>query len=336
MSYIYDIFLSHNGADKPWAEKLAYDIESDTAGRPLKVFFDKWDIKPGANLPEELEKGLTGSRFLGLVMSPQAFKSDWVVLERSTAIMRDPAAKLRKIIPLLRKPCNIPSILTPLIHIDFSKDNNYNETLQELVNVLRDKEAVRGGHKSFETIYLQEDKRLLENHLTAFERSAFRTSCIRELFLRQLNEAIDDTQAALNTGKLFRRDKTLVEEYSKASEFKTTAFKDSFKRIASLLTELKMIVTLFGDNFYLDNPGYKHHDNFYSMLTDLGRKPNKSKIRKAVQEMDLIDSKRNEIIVILNNLGAGTGKTLDLIELSSDIIKKGHIGGADLIAKHLK
>ncbi|QMU30648.1 toll/interleukin-1 receptor domain-containing protein [Adhaeribacter radiodurans] len=336
MSYIYDIFLSHNGADKPWTEKLAYDIESNTEGRPLKVFFDKWDIKPGANLPEELEKGLTGSRFLGLVMSPQAFKSDWVALERSTAIMRDPAAKLRTIIPLLRKPCNIPSILTPLIYIDFTNDNNYNETLQELVNVLRDKDAVRGGQKSFETVYLQEDKRLLENHLTAFERPAFRTSCIWELFLRQLNEAIDDTQAALNTGKLFRRDKTLVDEYSKASEFKTKEFKDSFKKIAVLLSELKTIVTLFGDNFYVDNPDYKHHDNFYAMLMDLGRKGNKSKIRKAVADMDLIDTKRNEIIIIINNLLAGTGRTLDLIELSSDIIKRGYIGGADLIAKHIQ
>lgn len=158
MSYIYDIFLSHNGADKPWTEKLAYDIESDIQGPPLKVFFDKWDIKPGANLPEELERGLTSSRFLGLVMSPQAFKSDWVVLERSTAIMRDPAAKLRTIIPLLRKPCKKPLILTPLIHIDFTNDNDYNESLRELIYVLRYKEPERGGPRTFETIYLQETR----------------------------------------------------------------------------------------------------------------------------------------------------------------------------------
>lgn len=336
MSYTYDIFLSHNGADKPWTEKLAYDIENNTDGKPLKVFFDKWEIKPGANLPEELEKGLSGSRFLGLVMSPQAFKSDWVVLERSTAIMRDPAAKLRTIIPLLRKPCTKPSILTPLIHIDFTNDNNYNDSLQELLNVLRDKEPERGGPRSFETVYLLEDKRLLESHLTAFERPAFRTSCIWELFLRELIEAIDDTQAALNTGKLFRRDKTLVEEYPKMSEFKTKEFKEGFKRIAALLTELKMIVTFFGDNFYHDNPDYRHHDNFYAMLMNLGHKGDKVSIRKTVAEMDSIDIKRNEIIIILNNLLAGTGKTLELIELSSDLVKKGHIGGADMIAKHLE
>ncbi|NTS43577.1 hypothetical protein HRG84_22045 [Flavisolibacter sp. BT320] len=186
------------------------------------------------------------------------------------------------------------------------------------------------------SIILQEDKRLLESHLTAFERPAFRTSCIWELFLRQLNEAIDDTQSALNNGKLFRRDKTLVDEYSKASEFKTKEFKDGFKKISAILSELKMIVTLFGDNFYRDNPDYNHHDNFYAMLMDLGRSGNKSKSRETVKTMDLIDNKRNEIIVILNNLLAGTGKTLDLIELSSEIVAKGHIGGADLIAKHLK
>lgn len=336
MTYNFDIFLSHNGADKPWTEKLAYDIECDTSGRPLKVFFDKWDIKKGSNIPEELERGLSNSRFLGLVMSPQAFKSDWVVLERSTAIMRDPAAKLRTIVPLYRKSCTIPSILSPLNFIDFRSDNNYDETLQELIDVLRDREPTRGGPKPFEKVNIQEDKALLENHLTAFERPAFRTPCIWELFLRELKEAIDDTQAALNTGKLHRRDKTLVEEYPKISEFKTTEFKEAFKKITLILSELKMVVTLFGDTFYMDNPDYRHHDNFYAMLLNLGHKGDKVKIRKAVNDMDLIDKKRNDIIIILNSLLVGTNKSLDLIELSSKIIKEGKIGGAEVIGKHLK
>jgi hypothetical protein len=268
-------------------------------------------------------------------MSPQAFKSDWVVLERSTAIMRDPAAKLRTIIPLLRKTCNIPTILTHLNYTDFRNDKDYNSNLQILINILRDKGVSRGGEKSFETVYLQEDQRLLESHMTAFERPAFRTPCIWELFLRQLNEAIDDTQSALNTGKLFRRDKTIVDEYPKISEFKTNEFKEGFKKITSLLTELKRIVTLFGDSFYRDNPTYTHHDNFYAMLMDLGRKRNKAKIKKAVSDMDLIDKKRNEIISILNNLLVGINKKLDPIDISSDIIKRGGIGGSESISKHL-
>src|SRR4051794_20279698 len=45
---VVDLFLCHNGADKPWTEKLAEHVESETldgtsSGRLLRVFFDKWD-----------------------------------------------------------------------------------------------------------------------------------------------------------------------------------------------------------------------------------------------------------------------------------------------------
>jgi hypothetical protein len=86
----YDLFLSHNSADKPWAERLAAAVEADRLGPPLTVFFDKWDIPPGGDIPRELEDALQASRYVGLVLSPESLASDWVSLERSTAIYRDP------------------------------------------------------------------------------------------------------------------------------------------------------------------------------------------------------------------------------------------------------
>lgn len=330
-----DIFLSHNGADKAWTEKLAFDIENNTNGKPLTVFFDKWDIKPGAAIPQELEKGLTSSRFIGLVMTPDAFNSDWVTLEHSTAIMKDPAAKNNTIIPILRKHCEMPSIFKRLNFIDFSDDKKYEENLETLLNVLRDKPIVRGKEKSFETVYLQEDQRLLEKYLNIFQRPAFRTPCIWELFLRELIEAIDDTQAALNTGKLYSRSKNLLDEFPNSSQFKTKEFKDAFKKIPLIMTQLKGEVIFFGDTFYKDNPQYSHHENFYAMLMDLGRQGNGQIIKSTVQRMDGIDKKRNEIIVLLNQLLADKDKHLEQIELSSIILKRETIGGANLIAKHL-
>jgi hypothetical protein len=85
-----DLFLSHYSADKPWTERLAAAIEANRSGPPLKVFFDKWDIRHGADIPMELEQALQKSRYIGLVLSPESLSSDWVALERSTAIFRDP------------------------------------------------------------------------------------------------------------------------------------------------------------------------------------------------------------------------------------------------------
>jgi hypothetical protein len=330
-----DIFFSHNGADKAWTEKLAYDIENNTNGKPITVFFDKWDIKPGAAIPQELERGLTNSRFIGLVMTQDAFNSDWVTLEHSTAMMKDPASKNSTIIPILRRHCEMPSIFKRLNYIDFTDDKKYEESLETLLNVLRDKPIVRGKEKSFETVYLQEDQRLLEKYLDVFQRPAFRTPCIWELFLRELIEAIDDTQAALNTGKLFSRSKNLLGEFPNSNQFKTQEFKEVFKKIPLIMTQLKGEVIFFSDAFYNDNPQYRHHENFYAMLMDLGRHGNRQVIKSTVERMDSIDKKRNEIIILLNQLLVDKDKHLEQIELSSIILKRQSIGGANLIAKHL-
>ena len=87
-----DIFLSHNVADKDWTEKLAYKIEPDQSGYSLTLLFDKWDISHGASIPRELERRLTDSKFIGLIMSSDAFKSEWVGMEYTVGIIVDPAA----------------------------------------------------------------------------------------------------------------------------------------------------------------------------------------------------------------------------------------------------
>jgi TIR domain len=78
MGKTIDLFLSHNNADKPWTERLASAVEADRGGPPLKVFFDKWDVLPGGDVPIELEEGLQNSRYVGLVLSPESLSSDWV------------------------------------------------------------------------------------------------------------------------------------------------------------------------------------------------------------------------------------------------------------------
>ena len=46
-TYEHDVFLSYNHVDHDWVHELAVRIESEQwDGRPLKVFFDEWDIQP--------------------------------------------------------------------------------------------------------------------------------------------------------------------------------------------------------------------------------------------------------------------------------------------------
>ncbi len=92
----YDVFLSHNAKDKPRVRKLAERLRA----AELRVWFDEWIIQPGDDIYLAIERGLEASRTLVLCLSPAALGSDWVGLERSTVLFRDPSDAGRRFIPL--------------------------------------------------------------------------------------------------------------------------------------------------------------------------------------------------------------------------------------------
>jgi len=78
----YDVFLSYSSKDKPTVQELAERLKQDG----LRVWFDNWVINPGDLIPLAIERGLERSRTLVLVMSKNAFTSEWMTLERQTAL----------------------------------------------------------------------------------------------------------------------------------------------------------------------------------------------------------------------------------------------------------
>jgi hypothetical protein len=332
MDYKHDIFLSHNRADQAWAELLATEIENDITGPLLKVFFDKWDILPGSDIPAELEDGLQTSHYVGLVLSPESLASDWVAMERSTAIYRDPRARSQHLIPLLRRTCTIPNMLARLNFIDFRKDENFDSGLSDLVSVLRGRPLSRGGIRDIADVHFREDSDLLRQHRKIFDRPAFRVSCTRELSVRELLEAIDDTNAAINTGSLYSRSRNLLGSFSSRSEYRLLEFRSTFDRISFILTNLKRTVVEFQDLFHQLNPSYSDRQDFCAYLSACGllwlfgsslHELERDGVRELVGYMDRIDSLRNEILCELNVLLKRCGlDTLRLVQLSSEVLKR--------------
>jgi len=95
------VFLSHNSKDKPRVRKLAEWLRA--AG--LRVWFDDWVIRAGDAIYLAIEHGLEASRTLVLCMSPAAFDSDWVGLERETVLFR-----ARPIGSVVLSPCYSPTV----------------------------------------------------------------------------------------------------------------------------------------------------------------------------------------------------------------------------------
>jgi WD40 repeat protein len=115
--FTYDVFLSHNSRDKPRVRGLAEKLRA--AG--LRVWFDEWVIKPGDDIYLAIERGLEAARAQVLCLSPTALGSEWVALERSTVLFRDPSNAGRRFIPLLLADCDLPDVLRRYKYVDYRR-----------------------------------------------------------------------------------------------------------------------------------------------------------------------------------------------------------------------
>ena len=128
----YDVFLSHNQADKPRVLRLAERLRA--AG--LRVWFDEWNVRSGDVIALKVDEGLEQSRVLLLCISPNALDSGWVALERSTAVHRDPANVDRRFIPLLLADCKLPDTLRRYKYVDFRLEAD--SAFEELLTACRE------------------------------------------------------------------------------------------------------------------------------------------------------------------------------------------------------
>jgi len=112
--YAYDVFLSHSSADKDIVRAVAAKLRD--AG--LRVWFDEWEIGIGDDIYLSIEAGLETSRVLALFVSWNALGSDWVDLERSTALFRDPRNRTRRFVPIRIDDVKLPDTLARYKHID--------------------------------------------------------------------------------------------------------------------------------------------------------------------------------------------------------------------------
>lgn len=148
-----DLFLCHSSLDKSWVERLAGDIEAEEwNGRKLTVFLDKWDIDIGDNIVAKINAALAGSRFVGIVMSPEMLGSAWCEAEFSSVLYQDPTNRLKRLVPLRRRDVHlstkerlqVPPLLGPLNYLDFRNDKDYRKSLARLLAKLRGEPAPRG------------------------------------------------------------------------------------------------------------------------------------------------------------------------------------------------
>jgi hypothetical protein len=116
----YDVFVSYSHRDTEWVvESLISRLEK----HGFRVLVDYRDFIGGDFSIRQMERAVLDSKRVLLVLTPDYVGSEWAEFENVMARTLDPAARHRKVIPLLRKDCDIPLHLRILHYRDLRHED---------------------------------------------------------------------------------------------------------------------------------------------------------------------------------------------------------------------
>jgi hypothetical protein len=123
----YDCFISHFTGDKPFARRLAKDLEL----RGLYIWVDENEIDVGDSLSDKIQDGLANSYSFAIILSNESISRPWVKEELRAAYALRLAGEF-KILPILYKECDIPLLLKDYRYADFRSENRYHDEISTL------------------------------------------------------------------------------------------------------------------------------------------------------------------------------------------------------------
>src|SRR5689334_17893628 len=129
----YDVFISYSPTDRDWAEDwLRPRLEN--AG--LQVCTDD-DFEPGVPKLINIERATGNSRQALLVLSPAWVESEWSEFAALLSQTFDPAARQRRLVPLMLQPCQVPPRISMLTSIDFTRLDKRDKEIHRVIKVVR-------------------------------------------------------------------------------------------------------------------------------------------------------------------------------------------------------
>jgi hypothetical protein len=114
--HAYDVYISYSSADRHWVQA---ELLPAFARAGLRVFDTDRDFEVGVPKIVNVERAMTQSRKIMLVLTPEWLDDDWQNYEALLMQSSDPASQLGRTVPLLLKPCELPPRLTMLTWADF-------------------------------------------------------------------------------------------------------------------------------------------------------------------------------------------------------------------------
>jgi hypothetical protein len=111
---VSDFFVSYAQPDKRWAEWIAWTLE----GAGFTVILPSRDFTPGGSFLVQMQRAISESKRMVLVLSPAYVESQFVQSEWSAAFASDPTGKGRTLVPVRVEPVEASGLLAALVYVD--------------------------------------------------------------------------------------------------------------------------------------------------------------------------------------------------------------------------
>jgi hypothetical protein len=119
----HGIFLSYSTKD----EDFARELEADLRAEGVKGFLAPLSIKPGAAWPDEIWQAIRSCRAFVLVVTAEALKSKWCLLEIGAAL-----GLKKPIVAVLRHSAKMPDVLKTVQAVKVQTKKQQADLVQQL------------------------------------------------------------------------------------------------------------------------------------------------------------------------------------------------------------
>ncbi|PSN19508.1 hypothetical protein C7271_06940 [filamentous cyanobacterium CCP5] len=109
-----DFFISYNGADKAWAQWIAWILEEEAG---YQVVIQAWDFRPGGNFVLDMQRAARCQRTIA-VLSQNYLDAEYTQPEWAAAYKQDPQSVERKLIPIRVGKCKPDGLLAAIVYVD--------------------------------------------------------------------------------------------------------------------------------------------------------------------------------------------------------------------------
>lgn len=122
------VFISYSHENRDFVDQLAIQLVLNKAN----VWVDRWEMKVGDSMLQNIEKAITESSALLVVLSKASVESEWCKKEVTAGLTRELAEKRVHVLPILFEECEIPLFLKDKKYADFTKE--YDAGLRDVLD----------------------------------------------------------------------------------------------------------------------------------------------------------------------------------------------------------